>query len=252
MRPHSAQGSEPRRLLSAGAFVVIGLALVGLVAGTRSTSYEPIVPRRQAAAPGSMDDAALPARSYTELMTRPWGSERPHSVKLLAALARPDRSIVAATQHDARKKAQEERAEHRAFEGAPPTIPHPVAQDNGLECRECHLRGGMMGQALVPPLSHEPYQQCTQCHVPERSSAPRGAIAFDVANRFEPQRAAPAPSRWSIAPPQTPHSTLMRDRCDSCHGVYGRHGLQTTHPERQSCEQCHASSAAVDLRPPPP
>jgi cytochrome c-type protein NapB len=107
----------------------------------------------------------------------------------------------------------------------------------------------MLGATLIPPMSHESYTQCTQCHVPEHSAVPPASSALEVQNQFEPEREPPAATRWSAAPPQTPHSTFMRDHCDSCHGRYGRHGLQTSHPERQHCVQCHASAAVVDQMP---
>ncbi|HRC56557.1 MAG TPA: hypothetical protein PKU97_11575, partial [Kofleriaceae bacterium] len=63
----------------------------------------------------------------------------------------------------------------------------------------------------------------------------------------------PAPGRgeraWPGAPPTIPHTTWMRERCDSCHGVWGASGLRSTHPWRQSCTQCHAPAAALDQRP---
>jgi cytochrome c-type protein NapB len=57
------------------------------------------------------------------------------------------------------------------------------------------------------------------------------------------------PRAWDIAPPQIPHRTFMRERCESCHGVNGRDAIRSSHPYRQSCEQCHAASAEKDLRP---
>ena len=53
---------------------------------------------------------------------------------------------------------------------------------------------------------------------------------------------------WSIAPPEIPHRTFMQERCESCHGVNGRDAIRSTHPWRQSCEQCHAPSAEFDQR----
>jgi cytochrome c-type protein NapB len=45
-----------------------------------------------------------------------------------------------------------------------------------------------------------------------------------------------------------PHPMHMRSECDSCHGPSGRPGLRTSHPDRQNCVQCHASSAPLDQR----
>jgi cytochrome c-type protein NapB len=38
----------------------------------------------------------------------------------------------------------------------------------------------------------------------------------------------------------------MRSDCMSCHGYEGRLGIRTTHPWRNSCQQCHAPSAAME------
>ena len=53
---------------------------------------------------------------------------------------------------------------------------------------------------------------------------------------------APLPSTFLDA------ASLMRERCDSCHGVWAG-ALRTTHPWRQNCVQCHTPSAARDQHP---
>jgi cytochrome c-type protein NapB len=65
-----------------------------------------------------------------------------------------------------------------------------------------------------------------------------------VENDFDGLDAPGAGPRASIvAPPQLPHRVFMRENCDSCHGVNGRDPIRSSHPWRESCSQCHASSS---------
>jgi nitrate reductase (cytochrome), electron transfer subunit len=235
--------------LTASALIVVGLALIGLLAGTRETGYAPVLPSAAARIQQADQGVAQPARSYTELMTHGWGAGPSHADTVQRALRVAAPTRVLASDADARAAALAKRAEQRAYAGAPPTIPHPIAQSNGRECRTCHNDGGMFGATLVPARSHPQLEQCTQCHVPERSEVPPSQHTFAVPSGFEPLLGAPAPSRWSMAPPQMPHSSFMRERCETCHGAFGRPGLQTSHPERQNCLQCHAPAGALEQMP---
>lgn len=49
----------------------------------------------------------------------------------------------------------------RAFEGAPPLIPHDV--EVGMECLECHRLGD--NDAVIT--SHPERVNCVQCHIPQ-------------------------------------------------------------------------------------
>jgi cytochrome c-type protein NapB len=40
----------------------------------------------------------------------------------------------------------------------------------------------------------------------------------------------------------------MRENCMSCHGEGGTSAIRTSHPDRQSCTQCHAPDAGYDQR----
>lgn len=138
------------------------------------------------------------------------------------------------------------RAANRAFEGAPPTIPHPVDEADGLICDGCHTDGSA-GVVYDPMMSHSYRVSCTQCHVPganeQFGEPPEMHNGFQGRRRWEPVATA-GPG----GPPPIPHTTLMRTNCLSCHGELGRAGLRTPHPERVSCTQCHAPSAALDQR----
>lgn len=220
------------------------LAFVGFFVGIRE--------RRQPASPreypsnSSLGEAPL-ARSHEELSRRPWSTE----ARVWTPDTRRDVTPVSPRNSQAKSEALKARARGRAFEGAPPTIPHPVGQASGIECRACHERGATIGEAVAPPWSHAHYTMCTQCHVSEMP--PLGTLdnAAAVANSFVGVRGAAAPYRaYEGSPPQIPHTTLMRERCSSCHGPHGRPGLQTSHPERLDCRQCHAPAASLDQRQP--
>jgi nitrate reductase (cytochrome), electron transfer subunit len=199
--------------------------------------------------------AAQPARSYTELIGRPWrsGAEAGWAVDGLAldsgyqALAPPAQREPRAL----REQAIAARALLRAYPGAPPVIPHPVADATAPACLACHRTGARLGKLVAPAIPHEPYASCTQCHVsavaPLAPEDPAHAAAY--ASRFEPLPAPREGTRaWEGAPPTIPHATQMRSNCLACHGPGGRAGLRSTHPQRASCLQCHAVDAERDQR----
>ena len=155
---------------------------------------------------------------------------------------------------EARGRALDERQARRAYEGAPPVIPHPSTQLGPLACMACHDLGVRVGLRTAPPMSHEYRGACTQCHVSADNPLPfseREPEALALDNAFEglSHSVAAAPRLSAEAPPMTPHATHMRERCDSCHGAAGREGLSTDHAWRASCTQCHAASAVLDQIP---
>jgi nitrate reductase cytochrome c-type subunit len=111
----------------------------------------------------------------------------------------------------------------------PPTIPHEVsgALSRTQECGVCHVTGG------VAPAPHAERRNCMQCHVASGAAAPweRGSPAAAAA-------AAAAPPVGS--PPPIPHALEGRDNCLMCHGASApMEAIRTSHPERESCRQCH-------------
>lgn len=146
------------------------------------------------------------------------------------------------------------RASRRAYDGAPPTVPHPVTQDSSAACLACHGQGLQVKDRFASKISHPPYGgSCTQCHVSSRGAftAAEEALFSVVAaeNTFQGTEAPPnGPRAWPGAPPVIPHRTLMRNDCMSCHGPSGLFALRTPHPDRQSCTQCHVPTATNDQR----
>ncbi len=176
-----------------------------------------------------------------------------HWQNRVANLAQPAPNLAALTNVTETERAQAlvERAARRAFDGAPPVVPHPIAQDSSSACLACHGPGLAVKDKVASKISHAQYSSCTQCHVPAGGTdLPIGEpalLAPIAANQFVSAAAPLKGARaWPQAPPTIPHSTLMRSDCLSCHGPRGLFGLRTPHPDRQSCVQCHASDAGLD------
>lgn len=145
----------------------------------------------------------------------------------------------------------------RAYDGAPPTVPHPIDQHQSASCLACHGQPTRVGAIDVPQMSHALHSQCIQCHAPAHGpgvalATPPPALATPALNNgFS---GLPAPSggtrAHADAPPTMPHSTAMRQNCVTCHGPGGSSAIKTTHPSRQNCLQCHATDAVRETLPP--
>lgn len=238
------------RLVHIGAAVAVAVAAVGLV-----TSYQTEPLRWRLPAAAAAPATGLPrAPHYADARQRHSDNRLRHAGNLVALrpglATNADAGLVTAEQRTAALAA---RARRRAYDGAPPTIPHPIAQRDWPNCTTCHGDGmRLSAQHTAPAMSHAPYGSCVQCHVVSEGPVPgapppAGPMAMD--NSFVGLESAGAgPRAWPGAPPQIPHPTLMRSRCESCHGQLAL-GLRTSHPWRQSCTQCHTPSAALDQRP---
>ncbi len=195
-------------------------------------------------------------------------------------LATADESYlpVAAMTKNERRAAILARESLRAFDGAPPVVPHPIDQISSSSCMNCHSATGpqpVIAGRTPARMSHTFLSNCTQCHV---ASSGHGEGVTDwklglgsIETRFAGLSIAAAGDRaYPEAPPVIPHTIRMRENCYSCHGSGRVNALTTSHPERQNCTQCHAISAAkegrdfdllrlrkpvrfpIDLNPPPP
>lgn len=232
---------------------VVAVSFVGFALGTRPLELPETAAAHPAPGTPATDGEAPAARSWAELQQRPLWQRKstPESLASLRPPTPPPDSVIP-LQPEKLAKSLKERAHLRAYDGAPPMVPHPVPQRGGLPCLVCHDKGAIVGDLRAPAISHESYSSCTQCHVPmDGVMTPEEKLAWAAdENSFigitTPGKGARA---WDKAPPTIPHSTQMRGRCASCHGPAGRAGLQTSHPWRQSCTQCHGMSAALDQRP---
>jgi cytochrome c-type protein NapB len=237
------------KLLQLGAAIVVAVAAVGFLTGTRAPRG---AVRGLAGARGKGAPSADAVPRYRDLAD---GRRGPNARMYAAAF----RALVAALpalgapvdpERSRRPEALALRAAGRAYDGAPPTIPHRVAASGASDCLACHARGAVIAERVAPAMSHPVFAACTQCHVPVAADAPFRNTPPVPSTTFVGLASEGAGERaWPGAPPTIPHPTRMRSECASCHGPSGKHGLRSTHPVRANCLQCHAQSAAFDQRP---
>lgn len=131
--------------------------------------------------------------------------------------------------------------ENRAYDGAPPVIPHPLVSEKGIggkTCLQCHSTGGYVDQfkAFAPITPHPDLLSCKQCHVPVKTDKLFMASQFE---RSKPKKVGGGVLDGS--PPPIPHDFQVRGSCLSCHGAPSApKEIRVTHPERVNCLQCHA------------
>ena len=68
-----------------------------------------------------------------------------------------------------RAKLIEKRSGRRAFDGAPPTVPHAIVHDSAASCLVCHENGLQVRGTFASQISHAKMGSCTQCHVSDIS-----------------------------------------------------------------------------------
>lgn len=246
MTPPSSDSRDfrQRRVWHVIATAAVGMAAAGFFAGVSRP------PERTPSSPAPETDGVSAVPTYGGLSggrRGPNGDLYPGGTRPLAApydlLESHERTP------EERARALEERDARRAYDGAPPTIPHAIDQRGFPDCLSCHGEGVRIQGRIAPAMSHRRYDSCTQCHVVDQDPRPGGNAPDGVPNGFVGTRSAnPGERAWQGAPPTIPHPTHMRSDCMSCHGPQGRLGLRSSHPWRQSCTQCHAPSAELDQR----
>ena len=225
--------------------IVLSLTLVGFLVGIKEPA--PMERTTERGVSAHRDRNVPDAARYADISK---GAIRPHLSKsdlstLMFAKSGPFEPVVRTD--EMKMLTLEDRSRTRAFDGAPPTIPHPVDFMQSANCIACHGAGLRIGDKLATKISHPFMTNCTQCHVesarPEFASvtSPLPENAF-----IGIARSGPGERAWLGAPPTIPHTTWMRQDCTSCHGLVARPGIRTTHPWLTNCTQCHAPSAVLD------
>jgi cytochrome c-type protein NapB len=232
----------PARPLAALAAAIVAVAAIGFFTGTRGS--EPPASRRELQR--SPVPTRAPVPTYEQIGARRRGPNERMYDDAFAALQRdlPARTAPVERTGDL-DAALRQRASRRAYDGAPPTVPHPINQGDAPSCLACHEHGAIIAGRLAPAMSHARHDSCVQCHVSQVGPPPAGPRP-PPANDFAGLQPTPHGTRaWAGAPPTIPHTLSMRSRCDSCHGVAGVSPIRSTHPWRQSCQQCHVPAAAT-------
>lgn len=257
--PSSMSPPQLRRARRMVLAVLVGVAVVGFFTGVSSrrapTGYQ------QARPEPTRPEGLAEAPTNAELGRGGFGENRARQAAAFAALLAPaPPRLDSVDDPQARAATLSQRAARRAYDGAPPVIPHAI--DDGASgagtgaCLACHAHGARVQDRIAPVMSHgDERVSCTQCHASAAGGPPFAAdarpsqAAFSTDNGFV-GLAAPSggPRAWPGAPPVIPHGTFMRERCGSCHGGF-QAGIASSHTERQSCQQCHVRSAALDQQP---
>jgi cytochrome c-type protein NapB len=228
----------------------VATAVVGFFTGMHGTP-EPVGYRSAGTDPVS---SAKPAPKQRDMESMRYADRRAAQSLALVALGRPERGVNDPVALDASAYAADvaKRALGRAYDGAPPTIPHAVDQSGAPACLACHAEGLTVEGKLARPISHEPYPHCLQCHTAREGPPPRFERlppSVSEESAFVGLRSpGPGARAWAGAPPQMPHRSFMRERCAACHGVHSE-GVASSHPARQSCTQCHTPAASFDQVP---
>lgn len=251
-RPQSLAGRSTAMFLSG----VIGVAAVGFFVGINdgvpregfAPATDSLMEAGSPHAHATPNPSVIPAVTYTEMRrteTGPTSRWKPS----LAQIPQPPYDLFAEIKPSDADKQQSTitRASRRAFNGAPPVIPHAIERTADAACYACHGQGMRIDRRVANRMSHGFLANCTQCHAPPPPK-PFSEVDASVDSSFV---GLPAPLQgeraYPGAPPTIPHSTWMRETCLACHGnEAGWAGLQSTHPWRINCTQCHAPSAKLD------
>jgi len=153
-----------------------------------------------------------------------------------------------------RQKILAERSSRRAYDGAPPMIPHAINFRDINSCSACHAPDSdvVIAGRRSPVMSHPMMSNCTQCHAPNdglKMLQHSGTVGLVVESGFIGNSRMGRGSRaYKGAPPTIPHRVSMRQNCMSCHGAGMPDAITTPHPMRKNCMQCHAQDADYDNR----
>lgn len=245
------------RLTTVFLSVVMAMAVIGFFVGIGDGVPKPdgladssLVDHEASGVAGS-DAKRIPAVSYAEIAATPMGPTKAWQATPQALpVAKFD--LYAKVEPSAAEKDESGklRASRRAFNGAPPVIPHPTENTTDAACYACHSGGVKIEGLKASVMSHAFLANCVQCHAP-MAPAPFQTFDASVATSFV---GLPAPKEgkraYPGAPPTIPHSQWMREKCSACHGgPHGWAGMESTHPWRTNCTQCHAPSASLDQMP---
>ena len=208
--------------LQIGFALILGVAVLGFFVGTGDGEdlRNPLVTHGVAdeevtPAPGAMPSYAM-IRGKGRGQDSDWASER----KALSAGGSGE-ALVGKT------AALTDRAANRAYDGAPPTIPHPVRQRAAAECLACHEDTFSVRGKSASAMSHAEYASCTQCHVV--SEAPMPGAMLPPTRPLRPTRSWgwSVPARASAPGPSRPRRRRTTHQC-------GRTACRATAPTAET------------------
>ena len=255
--PHPQLPRRTAALLLTGVTVVAAVGyLVGINGDVLRHYVDPVgVQSSDASTTVAVDSSltAMPAANYSEMRRMETGPTSRWEPTLERIHTDNDyqRCVTCHDSHSAEVKPSDEdkqrslwtRATRRAFNGAPPVIPHAVEQTDDAACYACHGQGARVGQRAANRMSHGLLVNCLQCHA---APPPKPFAHLDIVtvNSFVGAAAPTSGERaFPGAPPVIPHSTWMRERCLSCHG--GAAGMVRSRSDPSLEDQLSAVSRFV-------
>jgi cytochrome c-type protein NapB len=249
---------------------LIGLATTGYFLGltapmTAGIEGDLSAPAAESVRPEEQDpdSRAIPAKAYDEMPAVQTAASRQQATRLAMLRQTPyDPNAKITVNVGERIASLADRATRRAYDGAPPTVPHPIDQLDSDSCMACHGEGLRSDSLRAGKMPHPFYADCTQCHVEQNASFATASAKYE--NTFvgvaaptnsgnsspEASRVVP-PTTWmrealqnrdpavDWVPPVVPHTTWMREDCLSCHGRTAAPGMETSHPWLDNCLRCH-------------
>lgn len=238
-------------------FLMVGmLAVSGFFMGMRQTERQPSRSRNGSGGPPPAAPADIPtAPKYGEISGSQWHANRNWKFSLTdLPKAQPAPTDLPVATPAERAAAVTARKSLRAYDGAPPVIPHAVDTIRSAACASCHGQGSnvVIGDKRPAEISHPWITNCTSCHVPAdglRQLAAPAEARLVVPNDFTGRESSGSGQRfYGSAPPTMPHPVWMRQNCMACHGPGRDQAIRTSHPQRKNCLQCHAPNSAFDNR----
>lgn len=246
---------QHRRTLAVLLLIVGMTAVSGVFVGMRQTASQRPGGKLFITTPAEPLDPinTIPAPKYRDISESQWLANADWKFTL-EQLPRTGETREASTPLTAPELLDilEARASNRAFDGAPPTIPHDIRSISSKACVVCHSPEAdlKIGDKRPAAMSHPYYANCTQCHVPgdglrQLTANERLRVESAFAGRKTQGQGTRA---YPGAPPTLSHPVFMRQNCMSCHGPSRPNAIRTSHPQRRNCLQCHAPDADLDNR----
>lgn len=251
-----AAGTLAVRLTPIFALFLVAFALSGYILGISQTNEEAKLSTTQAAAQKETISKGLPIPHSVPYGLLPQAELQTNFnfISHLDALVSPDRP----TPNGRREDTLAYRERLRAFDGAPPVVPHPMHQTSSKVCLSCHEKGRWIDTVYARPMSHPNWASCTQCHVQGDTTN----LTLSADSYFHGLRSQAGARYMKGTPPAIPHSRVQVEQtrvdCLSCHGKQAWPGLRfnldnpahqipekslTNHEERGiinvRCQQCH-------------
>lgn len=163
---------KPNRTLLI-AFIIVSVAVVGFFTGLQgpmkitaanSSSSRSRLSGIQSRQP---EEGVIPAAHYSEMAATSRTNQGRTQLTSLKSTVAPLAEIKITLED--KLMALEQRGRNRAYNGAPPTVPHSIDQQTDASCVACHQNGAVASTIRIPRMSHQFLTNCTQCHVESHS-----------------------------------------------------------------------------------